>query len=166
MLHPQPLRITLIQAPLEWQSPCANRRHFAELMAPLAGQTDLILLPEMFATGFTMAPETHGEPADGETLAWMRAQSAQIGAMLCGSLAVKEGGNCFNRFYWVAPDGTQGAYDKRHLFRMGAEPEHYRPVPAGRSFTTVAGGFCRWSATTCAFRSGAAIATIMIWRSV
>lgn len=126
MLHPQPLRITLIQAPLAWQAPSANRRHFAELMAPLAGQTDLILLPEMFATGFTMEPETQGEPADGETLAWMRAQSTRLGAMLCGSLAVQEGGSCCNRFYWVAPDGTQGAYDKRHLFRMGAEPEHYR----------------------------------------
>jgi predicted amidohydrolase len=121
----QLLRTTLIQSALVWQDPAANRDHFSQLIAPLKGQTDLILLPEMFATGFTMLPEVHAEPAAGPTLRWMQEQSALTGALLCGSLAVADGGRFFNRFYWVSPQGEIGWYDKRHLFRMGAEPEHY-----------------------------------------
>lgn len=119
------LRLTLVQSSLVWQDPQANRRHFGELITPLCGQTDLILLPEMFATGFSMQPEGCAESVEGPTLQWMREQSARSGALLCGSLAVAENGRFHNRFYWVAPEGTVGWYDKRHLFRMGAEPEHY-----------------------------------------
>ncbi|MBS99973.1 MAG: amidohydrolase [Oceanospirillaceae bacterium] len=121
------LRISLIQTELAWESPEINREHLAGEIAQLTGGSDLIVLPEMFTTGFTMAPEHIAEPAGGETLDWMRQQSRHSGALLCGSVAVQDGACYYNRFYWVSPDGHSGYYDKRHLFRMGDEHHHYAP---------------------------------------
>ena len=121
------LRVTLIQSELAWHDPKANRTAFERLVAPLAGTTDLIVLPEMFTTGFTMAAEQMAEPANGPTLAWMRELAARADAVIAGSVATTEAGHYYNRLLWVRPDGTHEHYDKRHLFRMAREQEHYAP---------------------------------------
>lgn len=120
----QNLKISLIQTPLDWQQPESNRNRLAELMAPLAGQTDLIVLPEMFTTGFTMEPEAVAEPMSGPTLAWLRDQAAALGAAVCGSVVIEDQGYR-NRLLFVTPDGAVEHYDKRHLFRMANEHQYY-----------------------------------------
>jgi predicted amidohydrolase len=115
------LRISLVQTALEWQNAAANRAHFSELLAPLAGETDIVVLPEMFTTGFSMAAHDLAEPPQGPSVAWMQAQARQLDAVLLGSLIVEVDGRCFNRLHWVTPEGGVSHYDKRHLFRMGDE---------------------------------------------
>lgn len=118
-------RVTLAQQPLAWQDAAANRAHFAAVLAPLRGTTDLVVLPEMFTTGFTMQPEQFAESADGDTRAWLLAQARELDAAIGGSLAVDDRGRYFNRFMLATPDGDVYAYDKRHLFRMAGEHRHY-----------------------------------------
>ena len=119
------LRVTLVQTELVWHDPVANRGALERLLTPLEGKTDLVVLPEMFSTGFTMAPETAAEPANGPSVEWLRAMAARLGAVVTGSIATRDGGNYFNRLTWMRPDGSSVAYDKRHLFRMAHEDEHY-----------------------------------------
>jgi predicted amidohydrolase len=121
----QDLRISLVQTELHWQDPAANRQMFERLLAPLAGTTDLVVLPEMFTTGFTMAPEGLAEPEQGPTLAWMQLQAQRLGAAVCGSLVTKTPQGYANRLLFVTPDGAEQHYDKRHLFRMVNEHQHY-----------------------------------------
>jgi omega-amidase len=118
-------RVTVVQQPLQWQDAAANRAHFAKLLEPLAGATDLVILPEMFTTGFTMQPETHAEPADGETRAWLLQQATALDAAIGGSVAVNDDGRFYNRFMIATPGGPTYWYDKRHLFRMAGEHRHY-----------------------------------------
>lgn len=121
------LRVSLIQSALHWEDPEANRRLLDSHMGTLDGsQTDLIVLPEMFATGFTMNAEAVAEPFESSpTLEWMRSQAQERECTLTGSLAIAEGGCCYNRLVWMTPGGQMTIYDKRHLFRMGDEPKHY-----------------------------------------
>lgn len=121
----QDLTVTLLQTGLIWQAPTDNRNHLAACMQTLIGNTDLIVLPEMFTTGFTMQPELLAEPAEGPTLTWLREQAARTRAVITGSVAVIADNKFYNRLYWVCPDGSYAHYDKRHLFRMGHEHEHY-----------------------------------------
>jgi predicted amidohydrolase len=114
-------RISIAQQPLAWHDPPANRAHFTSVLAPLAGATDLVILPEMFTTGFTMNPETFAEPADGETRAWLLEQARVLDAAVGGSVAVNDDGRYFNRFMLALPGGPTYWYDKRHLFRMAGE---------------------------------------------
>lgn len=116
----QDLSVALIQEDLVWQDPAANRRLLAGYFQDLL-PVDLVVLPEMFTTGFTMAAMDHHETMDGETIAWMRAQSARFGFTLAGSLIIEEQGRYFNRLVITGPDGTLDWYDKRHLFRMADE---------------------------------------------
>ena len=118
-------RVSVVQQPLHWQDAAANRAHFASLLAPLAGNTDLVVLPEMFTTGFTMQPETYAEGADGPTRAWLLEQATALDAAVGGSVAVNENGRFYNRFMLAMPQGLTYWYDKRHLFRMGGEHRHY-----------------------------------------
>lgn len=120
-----PLRVSLLQTDLHWHAPAQNRQALAESLAPLAGQTDLVVLPEMFTTGFTMSPETQAEAYGGETLVWMQAQAAHVQAAVCGSVATAVEVGYVNRLLLVTPDGEVQFYDKHHLFRMGDEPNHY-----------------------------------------
>jgi predicted amidohydrolase len=119
------LKVTLVQAALAWHDAAANRRKFETLLAPLAGNTDLVALPEMFTTGFTMQPESAAEIANGPTVEWMREQAAKLGAVIAGSIATSDAGQHFNRLICMRPDGTYESYDKRHLFRMAHEHDHY-----------------------------------------
>jgi len=120
------LTVTLIQQPLAWLDAKANRQHFADLIAPLVGHTNLIILPEMFNTGFSMDPVPVAELITGETLQWLTEQSAKSGAAITGSFTVQEGDKYYNRMVFMKPDGQYHCYDKRHLFRMGNEHHHYQ----------------------------------------
>jgi len=118
-------RLSIAQQPLAWQDAAANRAHFGNLLAPLAGATDLVVLPEMFTTGFSMQPEAHAEIANGPTRNWLLAQARALDAAVGGSVAVNDGGRYYNRFMLATPGGDIYYYDKRHLFRMGGEHRHY-----------------------------------------
>lgn len=120
-----PLTVTLVQADLHWENPTANRAMFEEMLAELTEPTDLIVLPEMFTTGFTMNPAPVAEVMNLTTTRWMKQIAAQYQAVVTGSFVVQEDGKYYNRLVWMQPDGTYDYYDKRHLFRMGNEHEVY-----------------------------------------
>lgn len=119
------LRITIVQTELYWQDAVANRNMFSEKLAATAPQTDLIVLPEMFTTGFSMNAPELAEEADGPSLRWMQEEAQRQQAVLTGSVIVKEAEKYYNRLYWVRPDGSYEKYDKRHLFRMAKEHHTY-----------------------------------------
>lgn len=118
------LRTTLVQSMPHWENPAANRTLFTEKLKGLKGATDLIVLPEMFTTGFTMNTAL-AEPMDGETVRWMKEQAAATDAAIYGSVIVAEGGQVFNRGFFATPDGQVRHYDKRHLFRFAKETDHF-----------------------------------------
>lgn len=119
------LRVTLIQADLAWQDPSANRSLFASHFRGLVGHTDLIVLPEMFTTGFSMDAAALAETMDGPTVEWMREEAVSLGCAITGSVIIRDGDRHCNRLLWVTADGQLQHYDKRHLFRMAKEQEHY-----------------------------------------
>ncbi len=119
------LRVTLVQTELAWQDPAANRRNLAAHFRGLVGHTDLVVLPEMFSTGFSMDAEALAEDMDGPTVGWMREEAASLGCVVTGSLIVRDGDRRYNRLVWARPDGSLAHYDKRHLFRMTDEQRHY-----------------------------------------
>lgn len=121
------LRVTLVQQPLFWQDPPRNRARFEALIAPLRGRTDLVVLPETFATGFSMEPERLAERPAGATAQWLRRLAEQLGAAVTGSVMTVDEGRHFNRLLWAQPGCELRHYDKRHLFRMGNEHEHFAP---------------------------------------
>lgn len=125
----QDLSVTLVQTDLAWQDPAANRRRLSEIIDGLPGRGELIVLPEMFATGFTMEPAPHAEPMSGPTIAWMAELARRHDVTLTGSLAIRDGDAYRNRLIWMPPDGACQWYDKRHLFRMAGE--HHRYAPGG-----------------------------------
>jgi omega-amidase len=119
------MRITLIQTSLVWEARDQNLGQLEALISPLAQQTDVIVLPEMFTTGFTMQAAKNADLNGLQTLAWMRARAAETGAAVVGSCIVQSGYKYHNRLYWVTPDGQALHYDKRHLFRFAGEDAHY-----------------------------------------
>lgn len=119
------LRVSLVQAATHWESPAANHADIDQLTATLAGRTDVIVLPEMFATGFSMQPERLAEPVMGPTVQWMQQLARRRDAAVVGSVITIDEDRHYNRLHWVQPDGTVATYDKRHLFRMGGEDRHY-----------------------------------------
>lgn len=119
------LKITLVQSPLCWENADASLKHFDTLLEAKKPVSDLIILPEMFTTGFTMKPEKNAEKHEGKGLQWMKKKAAQYNCCITGSICVEENGNYFNRLYWVEKDGKYKYYNKRHLFRMGNEQIHY-----------------------------------------
>jgi omega-amidase len=121
------LRVTLVQSMLHWEDVAANLAMFASKLAGLKGATDLIVLPEMFSTGFSMRSAELAEPMEGSTVTWMKEQARTLDTAIYGSAIIKEGGRCFNRGLFVRPDGSVEHYDKRHLFRMAEEIHHYAP---------------------------------------
>ena len=121
----QDLKITLIQSEIHWENCGANLAMFEEKIWSIREKTDVIILPEMFTTGFTMNAESLSEPMNLTTFKWMKQQASQTGAAITGSYIVKDKGNYFNRLIWMQPDGTFYFYDKRHLFRMANEHETY-----------------------------------------
>ena len=118
------LKITVLQQPLAWMDGPANLRHFERQLEDIAGR-DVIVLPEMFTTGFAMEAAGQSLPEE-EVIAWMRDRARQTGALIAGSAALQSERGPVNRFLLVEPEGTVHRYDKRHLFRMADEHQHYR----------------------------------------
>ena len=121
----QDLKITLIQTNLVWENIEKNVQYFQTKIEALNKETDLIILPEMFSTGFSMNAEQLAEPMDGPTIRWMRRISKKYNFDITGSLIISDNDRFYNRLIWVKPDGSLMYYDKRHLFRMGQEQEIY-----------------------------------------
>lgn len=118
------LNITLVQPEIVWEDAQMNLKRYTEMLAPVE-RTDIIVLPEMFTTGFSMQPEKLKESMDGQSVKWMKKLAVEKGAAITGSLIIEDAGKVFNRLVWVFPDGKTEIYDKRHLFTMGEENEHY-----------------------------------------
>lgn len=117
------LTVHLVQANLVWEDVSANLQHLEELIKTIPVDAGIVVLPEMFATGFTMQPEKFAQSMDGEAVQWMQRMSA--GRAVCGSLSVQENGRYYNRFIWVENGELKHFYDKRHLFSHGDEPNQY-----------------------------------------
>lgn len=119
------LTLTLIQPDIVWEDAAANREAYSDLLQKVPAESQLIILPEMFSTGFTMHAEKVAEEMDGPTIRWMREEAARLDAVICGSIVVREEGNFYNRLIWMRGDGTFSQYDKRHLFSMAGEEQVY-----------------------------------------
>ena len=120
------LKVTLIQSKLHWHQPQANLAMFEEKIWSLEEDTDLIVLPEMFTTGFSMEAPAHAEAMGTHTFRWMQQIAKQTSAAITGSYMVKDQGAYFNRLIWMDPSGDYQYYDKRHLFRMAQEHKTYQ----------------------------------------
>jgi len=118
------LKITIIQPDIIWENIQANLDKYSAIIDGIVS-TDVIVLPEMFTTGFSMKPENLKERMDGISVRWMKKMANEKDASVVGSLIIEDEGVIFNRAVWVFPDGKTEFYDKRHLFRMGQEHLHY-----------------------------------------
>ena len=121
------LTVTLIQTALYWEDKKANLLMFSDKIQSITDKTEIIVLPEMFSTGFSMKPAQFSETMDGETVNWMRQIAVSKRVILTGSIIIKEGDNYYNRLIWMLPNGSYGYYDKRHLFAYAKEDEYYTP---------------------------------------
>lgn len=119
------LTITTIQISLHWEDKQQNLQMLEQKINSIKERTEVIVLPEMFSTGFSMKPEQLAETMDGEAVNWMKRISAEKRAIVTGSLIIKDGEDYFNRLIWMQPDGKYGYYDKRHLFAYAHEDQHY-----------------------------------------
>jgi omega-amidase len=121
------LKVTLFQYDIFWEDIDKNLKFLNGKLPSLESATDLIVLPEMFATGFSMNAEKLAEPMGGKTMTWMQQTARQYQCVVAGSIITKENNRFYNRLIWMRPDGTYEYYDKRHLFAMGKEHDHYTP---------------------------------------
>lgn len=117
------LKITLIQPDVAWEDIEANLDMLQRKMEALPGMTDIIVLPEMFSTGFSMNAQELAQPMDGRAVQWMKDQAAASNSIFTGSLMITEEGKYYNRLIWMRPDGTYEKYDKRHCFSLTKEPQ-------------------------------------------
>ncbi len=122
-----PLHFTLIQSNLHWEDKAANLQMFEEKINRIPGPVGIVVLPEMFSTGFSMNPSVLSEGMDGETVHWMKRIAAEKKIIVTGSIIIKEGDEYYNRLIWMQPDGKFGSYDKRHLFSYGGEDKEFSP---------------------------------------
>jgi predicted amidohydrolase len=119
------LNIALIQSHLHWEDPEENRKMFAEKMASMPETVDMVVLPEMFTSGFTMHPENLDEAEGDRTLLWMKEWAQKRNTAITGSMVYRESGHYFNRLFFVYPDGTHKSYDKKHSFTLAGEDAAY-----------------------------------------
>lgn len=121
---PKNLRITIVQSPLHWEQPIKNLTQFSSQLSSLKkNDTDVIVLPEMFNTSFSMNASALAEQPGGNTMKWMEEIAKALKSVVCGSIIIIEKNKFYNRFIWMNPDGSYEQYDKRHLFRMGKEDQ-------------------------------------------
>ncbi len=123
----QDIKVTLIQSPLYWENPGANRKMFEKKISEISKPTDIVALPEVFTTGFTMEPSNCAEPHKGKTFQWMKHLAAKNNFVITGSIATEENGKYYNRLIWMEPDGNYYQYDKKHLFGFAGETKNYTP---------------------------------------
>ena len=121
------MNVAIIQAPLQWESPAYNRDFFERKLSFVKEQTDLVILPETFTTGFSMLCKSLAEKMEGTSVSWMLKMAKEHQVHIAGSLIIQEGQKYFNRLLVVGPSGIEAKYDKRHLFTMAQENEHYTP---------------------------------------
>ena len=133
------LKVTILQSDLFWENPDANRRMFSEKINNIIEKTDLIVLPEMFTTGFTMNASLLAESESGQTLDWMKIQANKKNSALVGSFIVSEKNNFYNRLFFVEPNGDYYTYDKRHTFTLADEHLTYT---SGKELLTI--NFLGW----------------------
>ncbi len=119
------LTFSLVQTQLYWEDKTANLAMLKEKIAGITAKTEVVVLPEMFSTGFSMLPGKLAEPMGGETLAWMKELAASKKIILTGSVIIKEAGHYYNRLLWVLPNAIVGQYDKRHRFAFAGEDDQY-----------------------------------------
>ena len=119
------LTVTIIQTNLHWEDKTANLKMLEEKISGIKEKTEVVVLPEMFSTGFSMKPEVLAETMDGETVQWMRRVAATKKIILTGSVIIQDDGNYYNRLIWMLPNGQHGIYDKRHRFAYAGEDDHY-----------------------------------------
>ncbi len=139
------LHITIIQSNLHWENKKENLAMFASKIDSIKEQTHVVLLPEMFTTGFSMNTSL-AENMDGETVQWMKKIASEKKVILCGSVMIKENNNYYNRLLWVLPNGEIGIYDKRHLFAYANEDKSY--TAGEKRLITSVGGW-RWNVQIC-----------------
>ncbi len=121
------LQLSLVQFDIHWEQATRNLEKIEGMLAGDDFQPDVILLPEMFTTGFTMNAKAMAEGMDGTTVSWMQEMASRYRAAVAGSLIIKDGETFHNRFIWMEPDGLKGTYDKRHLFTLAGEDRVYTP---------------------------------------
>ena len=121
----QNLEVATIQTTLHWEDPARNLGHFSEKIHSIDKPVDLILLPEMFTSGFTKHPQGVAEPMHGPSMQWMHRHAAERQCVVAGSLVIEDQGRYYNRFVWMRPDGSCSHYDKKHLFSHAGEDENY-----------------------------------------
>ncbi len=119
------IKVTLIQSPIHWENPAANRQMFEEKINQITDPTEIVVLPEVFTTGFTMEPAALAEPHMGETFQWMKRIAANKNIVLVGSFATEENGKYYNRLIWMQPNGKHYQYDKKHLFTHAGESRNF-----------------------------------------
>lgn len=119
------LTVSLVQANLHWEDIAANLAMFDEKIDAIKERTEVIILPEMFSTGFSMQPEKLAQTMDGSAVEWMKQKAKQKNAIITGSLIIEEEGQYYNRLIWMLPNGQFGTYDKRHRFGFAGEDNHY-----------------------------------------
>lgn len=127
------IQLALIQTELVWENREANVDHFGALLEQARG-ADLIILPEMFSTGFSMNSKELAEPVSGQTMTWLQHKAVELDSTLTGSFIAEDKGQFYNRGFWVAPKAPPRFYDKRHLFRMSGEHKHYSPGNGRQQF--------------------------------
>lgn len=121
------LTVTIIQTQLHWEDKAANLEMFEGKISGIKEKTEVVVLPEMFSTGFSMNPTLLAEKMDGPTVTWMKRIAAEKRVILTGSVIIEEDGHYYNRLLWMLPNGQYGQYDKRHLFAYASEDQHYAP---------------------------------------
>lgn len=121
------LSFTLVQTRLHWEDKVANLSMLENKIMGIRERTEIVVLPEMFSTGFSMQPQKLAEGMDGATVNWMKKIAAAKKIVLAGSIIIEEDGHYYNRLIWVLPDGHLGYYDKRHLFAFAGEDKAYTP---------------------------------------
>lgn len=125
MVNMHTLSVSMIQTNLYWENKSANLTMLADKIRGIPNRGQLVILPEMFSTGFSMKPSELAENMDGITVQWMKQLAAQEKIILTGSVMIQESGNFYNRLLWVMPNGVIGIYDKRHLFAFAGEDNFY-----------------------------------------
>lgn len=123
----QDVSVTLVQTDLVWEDKIRNLSNFSRILNDLDEPTDLVVLPEMFTTGFSMNAPLLAEEMNGPAVQWLSESAASLGSVVAGSVIIREQGKYFNRLIWMRPDGSYDFYDKRHLFRMADEKKFYTP---------------------------------------
>jgi predicted amidohydrolase len=134
------MKISLVQTDIEWENKKANFNRYESLLKGLEGKTDVVVLPEMFNTGFSMNSGDLAESMNGETMNWMGEITSRNGFGMIGSIIIKEQGRYYNRLIFMKPDGSYTTYDKGHLFRMEKENLFYT-----RGSSTVIDSYRNWN---------------------